>query len=110
MMDPKDIIKEIKETYREECYSVSQKYFWIRQIKCGLQDFSDLPKPGRPVDGHHSKSFQQKPICISKIGRTQDWRFSYNCFRSYHQHNWYEIRSSSTISAFFNGKSKEKTG
>ena len=59
MMDPKDIIKEMKETYREECYSDSQIYFWIRQIKCGRQDLSDLPKPGRPVDEQLTVTIQK---------------------------------------------------
>ena len=50
IMDPKDIIKEMNETYGEECYSDSQINFWIRQIRCGRQDLNDLPKQGRPVD------------------------------------------------------------
>ncbi len=49
-MKPKDIIVELQKTYGDECLSETQIYFWIREIKCGREDLSDLPKPGRPVD------------------------------------------------------------
>ena len=45
MMDHHDIIKEIREACVDECYTHSQKNFWIRQCKCHQKDLSDWQKP-----------------------------------------------------------------
>lgn len=58
-MTPKEIISELQETYKEECLSANQIYFWIREIKCGRENLEDLPKSGRPVDSELTNTIQR---------------------------------------------------
>lgn len=74
-MKPKDIIKNLQETYKDACLSESQIYFWIREIRCGRTNLNDLPKPGRPVDEQLTVSIQRqhsndKSASARKIARS----------------------------------------
>ncbi|KAH0792573.1 histone-lysine N-methyltransferase SETMAR-like protein [Histomonas meleagridis] len=45
-----DIVKELKDVYRDEALSKTQVYFWVKEIKMGREDLNNLPKEGRPID------------------------------------------------------------
>ena len=49
-LSPQRIVSELKETYRDEAYSQASIYFWIKEIKLGRTDLSNLPSTGKPVD------------------------------------------------------------
>lgn len=49
-LSPQKIVSEIKETYGDAAYSQSSIYFWIKEIKLGRTDLSNLPSTGKQVD------------------------------------------------------------
>ena len=76
-MKPKDIIMELQKTYGDACLSETQIYFWIREIKCGREDLSNLPKQGRPVD-------EQLTVAIQKVHDENKFASSRNIAQKVH--------------------------
>lgn len=49
-LSSQEIVSEIRNTYKEEAYSQAMIYNWIKEIKLGRTDLSNLPSTGKPVD------------------------------------------------------------
>jgi hypothetical protein len=58
-----EIIKRLNERYGEDSLSRSQIYSWIKKVKLGRKDFSNIPPPGREFD-------EALPTCIAETHTT----------------------------------------